>query len=126
MESSRYDYVIVGGGTAGLVLAYRLTEDPEVQVLVLEAGEDLTTDPRVTTPAMWPALLATSSMWNFTTTPQASTTNPYDSSSSNSSRIGINGWPEDRGAPGETDRGRQFDQWSCFHFHLQGQCGRLG
>lgn len=34
-----YDYVIVGGGTAGLTVADRLTEDPDTTVLVIEYGE---------------------------------------------------------------------------------------
>jgi choline dehydrogenase len=33
-----FDYVIVGGGTAGLTVANRLTEDPSVSVAVIEAG----------------------------------------------------------------------------------------
>lgn len=65
-----FDYVIIGGGTAGLVLASRLSEDPNVQVLVLEAGADLGADPRVNIPAMWVQLAGTEADWNFKTTPQ--------------------------------------------------------
>jgi choline dehydrogenase-like flavoprotein len=38
--ATTFDYVIVGGGTAGLVVASRLAENPEFMVGVLEAGSD--------------------------------------------------------------------------------------
>ncbi|KAI1074548.1 hypothetical protein F5B20DRAFT_433534 [Whalleya microplaca] len=68
--SDEFDFVIVGGGTAGLVLAARLSENPHVQVLVIEAGEDLTADIRVNMPPMGPTLLDTPANWGFKTVPQ--------------------------------------------------------
>ncbi|KAH7369762.1 hypothetical protein BKA65DRAFT_444215 [Rhexocercosporidium sp. MPI-PUGE-AT-0058] len=71
-----FDYIIVGGGTAGLVLAARLTEDPSVQVVVLEAGEKRLDDPQINIPGLMTTLYSDSKYdWNFHTTPQPSLNN---------------------------------------------------
>lgn len=65
-----YDFVIIGGGTAGLVVASRLSEDPSTSVLVLEAGADLTADPRVNIPIFYAALIGSDADWKFHSSPQ--------------------------------------------------------
>jgi choline dehydrogenase-like flavoprotein len=73
---TKFDYVIVGGGTAGLVLAARLTEDPTVVVGVLEAGQARLDDPRILTPLLFTTLAGSEDYdWMMETIPQAGTKN---------------------------------------------------
>jgi len=66
-----YDFVICGGGTAGLALAARLTENPDITVGVLEAGKYKIGDPLVDTPALFLQMLGNPEYdWIFKTVPQ--------------------------------------------------------
>ena len=64
-----YDYVIIGAGSSGCVLANRLSEDPEVRVLLIEAGGK-DRSPNIKIPAAFPNQFHTKLDWEFETEPE--------------------------------------------------------
>jgi choline dehydrogenase len=64
-----YDYVIVGAGSAGCVLAARLSEDPDVSVLLLEAGPPDVNE-NIHVPLGYLKLARTEVDWDYATTPE--------------------------------------------------------
>ena len=67
MES---DYIIVGAGTSGLVVANRLSENPDVTVAVIDPGSDERNNAAVKNPLVWTSLLSTPVAWQYNSTPQ--------------------------------------------------------
>lgn len=69
MAGAEFDYIIIGAGSAGCVLANRLTEDPDVSVLVLEAGGK-DRDPLIQIPLTWARILQLQKHdWGYFTEP---------------------------------------------------------
>ncbi|MEU1072204.1 MULTISPECIES: GMC family oxidoreductase N-terminal domain-containing protein [unclassified Streptomyces] len=64
-----YDYIVVGAGSAGCVLAARLSEDPGVRVALVESGPR-DRNPGIRVPAAFPRLFKTAYDWDFTTVGQ--------------------------------------------------------
>jgi choline dehydrogenase len=72
-----YDYIVVGAGSAGCVVASRLSEDPDAAVLLLEAGGDGLLDV-VRNPQVWPTLAGTERDWGYETVSQHGTGHRHD------------------------------------------------
>ena len=68
-QAPSYDYIIVGAGSAGCVLASRLSEDPHTRVLLLEAGGP-DQDIKIRIPAAFSKLFKSGIDWDFSTEPE--------------------------------------------------------
>lgn len=66
-----YDYIVVGAGAAGCVLANRLSANPAVNVLLLEPGSANLDQPKLYDPMLWPLNLGSETDWAYVSAPQA-------------------------------------------------------
>ncbi len=67
---SEYDFIVVGAGSAGSVVANRLGENPNAKILVLEAGGKEIDAPNIQDPSVWYTLLGSPIDWGYTSVPQ--------------------------------------------------------
>ena len=108
MAESEYDYIITGGGTAGCVLAHRLSADPSVNVLLLEAGGS-DRHPFFHMPAGFAKMTKGIGSWGWSTVPQKHLKNRvlrYTQAKVIGGGSSINAQIYTRGAPAD------YDEWA--------------
>jgi choline dehydrogenase len=110
LHTETFDYVVVGAGTAGCVVASRLSEDPGTRVCIVEAGP-MDRHPFIHIPATVGAAIATPALnWRFLTAPQPRLNNrriPVPRGHVVGGSGSINGMVYFRGQP------QDFDEWAA-------------
>ncbi len=119
-DGTGFDYVIVGAGAAGCVLAYRLTEDPSVKVALVEAGGS-NRHPFFKVPKAVPLVMQRlGNLWMYPTKPEATNANKTEywvrgkvlgGSTSVNGLMWVRGQPADFDAIAE----RSSDDWGWSH-----------
>lgn len=127
--AAAFDYVVVGGGSAGCVLAARLTESPDVRVLLVEAG-GRDTHPYIHMPVGFAKMTAGPMTWGLVTAPQRHANGreiPYAQARVLGGGSSINAEVFTRGHPSDYDRwaaegaeGWAFDDVRRYLIRLEG------